>query len=48
MKICFASIYHLHSNGACERANRLIFSALKRRIFRDESGTWAKELPGIL
>lgn len=47
-KICFASVYHPQSNGACEQANGLIFSAFKKHIFRDDSGTWTKELSGIL
>lgn len=44
----FTSIYHPQSNGACELANRLIFSALKKRIFGSKASTWAEELPGIL
>lgn len=46
-KIRFASIYHPQSNRACEQANRLIFSALKKRIFGVKSGTWAEELLSI-
>ena len=32
-KIAFASVYHLESNRAVERANRVIFSAISRTLF---------------
>ncbi|CAO2190587.1 unnamed protein product [Urochloa humidicola] len=47
-KVCFASVYHPQSNGACERANGSILTALSKRIFDQPKGTWAGELPGIL
>ncbi|CAN6334620.1 unnamed protein product [Urochloa humidicola] len=47
-KVCFASVYHPQSNGACERANGSILSALGKRIFDQPKGTWANELSGIL
>jgi hypothetical protein len=30
MKVTFASLYHPQSNGAVERANALIFEAIKK------------------
>lgn len=48
VKVCFASVYHPQSNGACERANGTIFAALRKRIFREAKGVWAEELPNIL
>jgi hypothetical protein len=30
MKVTFASVYHPQSNGAVERANTLIFEAIKK------------------
>ncbi|CAN6182917.1 unnamed protein product [Urochloa humidicola] len=47
-KVCFASVYHPQSNGACERANESILTALGKRIFDQPKGTWTGELPGIL
>lgn len=47
-KTCFASIYHPQTNGACERANALIFSVLSKRICDDAKGMWADELPCVL
>jgi len=32
-KIAFASVYHPESNGAVERANRIIFSAISKTLF---------------
>jgi hypothetical protein len=34
-KVAFASMYHPQSNGVVERANALIFEAIKK-IFEDE------------
>ncbi|CAO2141753.1 unnamed protein product [Urochloa humidicola] len=47
-KVCFASVYHPQSNGACERANGSILTALDKCIFDQSKGMWAEELPGIL
>jgi transposase InsO family protein len=32
-KLCFTSVYHPQSNGAVERANGQIFSAIKKCLF---------------
>ncbi|CAN6244166.1 unnamed protein product [Urochloa humidicola] len=47
-KVCFAFVYHPQSNGACERANGSILTALGKRFFDQSKGMWAEELPGIL
>jgi hypothetical protein len=40
MKVAFASLYHLQSNDIVERANTLIFEAIKKysKARRRESG----------
>jgi transposase InsO family protein len=42
-KLCFASVYHPQSNGAVERANGQIFSAVKKCLFEQKKGKWADE-----
>jgi hypothetical protein len=37
-KIAFASVYHLESNGAVERANRVIFSVILKTLFNLRKG----------
>ena len=32
-KVMFASVYHPQSNGAVERANGIIFNAIKKSLF---------------
>jgi hypothetical protein len=41
----FASIYHPQSNRAVERANALIFKAIKKTLRNQPKGKWAEELP---
>ena len=36
--IAFASVYHLESNGAVERANTVIFSAISKTLFNLRKG----------
>jgi len=47
-KIAFALVYHLESNGAVERANRVIFSAISRTLFNLRKGKWVEELPKVV
>src|SRR6266498_4028859 len=51
IKICYASVAHLQSNGQVERANGMVFQGIKARVFdwlRPYAGKWVKELPSIL
>ena len=43
-KIAFALVYHPKSNGAVERANRVIFSAVSKTLFNLRKGKWVEEL----
>jgi hypothetical protein len=45
IKAAFASVYHPQSNGVMERANALIFSAIKKILEDQPKGKWAEELP---
>jgi hypothetical protein len=36
MKVVFASVYHPQSSRVVERANRKIFSAIKKRLLDDK------------
>ena len=47
-KIAFASVYHLESNGAVERANRVIFSSISKTLFNLHKGKWVEELPKVV
>jgi transposase InsO family protein len=51
IKINYASVSHLQSNGQMERSNDMLFQGLKPRIF-DRFKTyveiWVKELPSVL
>jgi hypothetical protein len=40
-KLTFASVYHPQSNGAAERANSLIFKAMKKILEGEKKGKWA-------
>jgi IS30 family transposase len=40
-KVTFASVYHPQSNGAAERANSLIFKAMKKILQGEKKGKWA-------
>ena len=47
-KLAFASVYHPESNGAVERANRVVFSAISKMLFGLRKGKWVEELPRIV
>jgi hypothetical protein len=40
----FTSVYHRQSNGAVEKANALIFIAIKKILENQPKGKWAEEL----
>jgi hypothetical protein len=47
-KVAFASMYHPQSNGVVERANALIFEAIKK-IFEDEKkGKWVVVMQKVI
>jgi hypothetical protein len=48
MKLRFASVYHLQSNGVVEKANGKVFSAIKKCLFEQEKGKWADELSKVI
>jgi hypothetical protein len=41
-------VYHPQSNGAVERDNGQIFSAIKKCLFDQKKGKWAKELSRVI
>jgi hypothetical protein len=45
MKVTFASVYHPQSNGAVERANSLIFKAIKKILKGEKKGKWVEVMP---
>jgi hypothetical protein len=45
MKVAFASVYHPPSNRAVEKANSLIFQAMKKILEGEKKGKWAKVMP---
>ena len=47
-KIAFASVYHPGSNGAVERANIIVFSAISKTLFNLRKGKWIEELPKVV
>jgi hypothetical protein len=47
-KVSFASVYHLQSNGAAERANTLIFEAVKKILEGKKKGKWAEVVPSAV
>jgi hypothetical protein len=44
-KDAFASVYHPQSNGALEKANSLIFQAMKKILEGEQKGKWAAVMP---
>jgi hypothetical protein len=47
-KVTFRSVYHLQSNGAVERANSLIFRAMKKILEGEKKGKWAEVMPTVV
>jgi transposase InsO family protein len=47
-KALFASVYHPQSNRVVERANGMIFSAIKKRLLDNKKGKWADQLPKVI
>ena len=47
-KMAFASVYHLESNGAVERANRIAFLAISTTLFNLYKGKWVEELSKVV
>jgi transposase InsO family protein len=47
-KLRFTSVYHPQSNGAIERANGQIFSAIKKCLFEQKNGKWVDELSRVI
>lgn len=46
--LAFASVYHPESNGAIERGNRVVFSAISKTLFSLRKGKWVKDLPTVV
>jgi hypothetical protein len=44
-KVAFTSVYHPQSNEAGEKANRLIFQAIKKILEGEKKGKWAEVMP---
>ena len=43
-KIAFAKVYHPESNGALERANRIVSSAISKTLFNLRKDKWIEQL----
>jgi hypothetical protein len=44
-KVSFTSVYHPQSNGAVERANALVFEAIKKILEGEKKKKWAEVMP---
>jgi hypothetical protein len=47
-KVVFTLVYYPQSNGTVERANALIFEAIKKILKGDKKGIWAKVMPRVV
>jgi hypothetical protein len=48
VEAAFGSVYHPQSNDTVEKANTLIFSAIKKILENQPMGKWAEELPRVV
>lgn len=46
--LALASVYHPESNGAVERANMAVFSAITKTLFNLREGKWIEGLPIVV
>jgi hypothetical protein len=44
-KVAFGSVYHPQTNGVVERANGLIFEAIKKILEGEKKGKWVEVMP---
>lgn len=44
-KVKYTSVYHPQSNATVERANKIIFSTIRKMLFNHKKGKWIEELP---
>jgi hypothetical protein len=48
VEAAFTSVYHPQSNKAVEKANTLIFTAIKKVLENHSKGKWTEELPRVV
>jgi hypothetical protein len=48
VEVALASIYHPQSNGAVEKANTLIFTAIRKILESQSKGKWAAVSPRVV
>jgi IS30 family transposase len=48
MKVAFASVYHPQSNRAVEKANCLIFQAMKKILEGERKEKWVEVMPTLV
>jgi flagellin-specific chaperone FliS len=45
MTVAFTLVYHPQTNGAVERANDIIFEAIKKILDGEKKGKWTEIVP---